>query len=567
MNQTPSTSAAAPAAQEAPAPRTRDWAALAVLTLAVTLLSIDSTVLALAIPSLSVDLAPSASQLLWIGDVYSFTLAGLLVTMGNVADRIGRRRLLLMGTVGFGASSMLAAFAPSAAALIAARALLGVSGATIMPSTLSLIRNIFPGSRHRTTAIAIWSAGTSGGTALGPLVGGILLEHFWWGSVFLINVPVMVLVIGAGLWLLPESRNERGAPIDLLSAALSVGAIVPMVYAVKSFAHDGPTLTAMAALLAGLMAGRIFLRRQRTLVAPLIDVGLFRRPAFTWAVLATVMAVFALAGLLYFFSQYLQLVRGFSTLRAGLTELPISAASIAVVVIVARLVRRIGHGRALGGGLILSAVGLLVVAVAESWGGIALICVGLLIIGTGTGLAFTVSTGAILGSVPANRAGAASAISETGLELGVALGIAVLGTVQDLGYRLRLGDIHEQVPQGVSEAAHQSLATLAGAYEPSDALQAALFARAQTAFTHAMQTTAVIAAAILIYAGIMAARRVPAAGAVDGESRTRPQGTGGTNPEAAASPDRTGPSAERDSGRIADPLNALPAPVDESGRG
>jgi len=194
-------------------PGLRAWAALAVLTLAVTLLAIDSTVLALAIPSLSADLSPTASQLLWIGDIYSFTLAGLLVTMGNVADRIGRRRLLLIGTFGFGTASIMAAFAPSAGALIAARALLGVGGATIMPSTLSLIRNIFPDARHRTTAIAIWSAGSSGGTALGPLVGGILLEHFWWGSVFLINVPVMAAAIVPGPWPPPAAPP---APLSML---------------------------------------------------------------------------------------------------------------------------------------------------------------------------------------------------------------------------------------------------------------------------------------------------------------------------------------------------------------
>ena len=309
MSQTLVNPAPPPAPQ---APGARQWAALAVLTLAVTLLAIDSTVLALAIPSLSADLGPTATQLLWIGDVYSFTLAGLLVTMGNLADRIGRRRLLLIGTTGFGVSSVLAALAPSATALIVARALLGISGATIMPSTLSLIRNIFPGTRHRTTAIAVWSAGSSGGTALGPLVGGVLLEHFWWGSVFLINVPVMAAVVVTGLWLLPESRNDDGDPVDVVSAVLSVAAIVPVVYAVKSFAHDGPTLTAAVPLVAGTVAGRAFLRRQRRLTTPLIDVGLFRLPAFTWAVVATVMAVFALAGLLYFFSQYLQLVRGYS---------------------------------------------------------------------------------------------------------------------------------------------------------------------------------------------------------------------------------------------------------------
>lgn len=492
-----------------PAPRRRDWAALAVLTLAVTLLAIDSTVLSLAIPKLSADLEPSAAQLLWIGDIYSFVLAGLLVTMGNVADRIGRRRLLLLGTLGFGMSSVLAAFAPTAGMLIAARALLGFSGATIMPSTLSLVRNIFPEVRHRATAIAVWSAGASGGTALGPAVGGLLLEHFWWGSVFLINVPVMVLVLVCGRWLLPESRNPDGGPVDLMSAGLSVATIVPLVYGVKTLAHEGPGLGVALALTVGIAFGWLFTRRQHGLATPLIDVELFRRPAFVWAVVSSLLAIFSLAGLLYFFSQYLQLVRGYGTLRAGLAELPMSLASILVVVLVGRLVMRVGQGRALGLGLGIGAVGLLALAGAESSNWYGYLAIALLLVGAGVGIASAVSTGAILSSVPASRAGAASAISETGFELGAALGIAVLGSIQDLGYRNLLPPSAPQVPVEVWAAARQSLPTLAGTVDRGVAAQAALLADAQVAFSHAMQLTAVIAAVVLATSAVMAWRHVP----------------------------------------------------------
>ena len=503
----------------APAPSARDWAALAVLTLVVALLAVDSTVLALAVPSLSADLAPNASELLWIGDIYSFVLAGLLVTMGNVADRVGRRRLLLLGSTGFGVSSVLAVFAPSAAALIVVRALLGVSGAAIMPSTLSLVRNIFPDARHRATAIAIWSAGTAGGTALGPLVGGLFLERFWWGSVFLINVPVMVLAVATGLWLLPESRNEHGGPVDILSAALSVGAIVPVIYAVKSLAHDGPTIWGLVSLVVGLALGWVFMRRQRFLTTPLIDVGLFTRPAFTWAVLISVIAIFSLSGLVYFFSQYLQLVREYSALQAGLAELPGSIAAIAVITVVGRLVSRFGQGRAGAGGLTVTALGLLALAAAESVAGYLALAGALVLIGAGIGVAASVATGAVLGAVPADRSGAASAISETGLELGAALGIAVLGTVQDVGYRLLLeplaADAGSALPDSVIGAARQSLATLAGVVDRADAAQADFYLQAQRAFTHAMQATAVVAAVILLLAAVMAWRHVPAGDASD----------------------------------------------------
>jgi DHA2 family multidrug resistance protein-like MFS transporter len=470
-----------------PSPRAgaREWASLAVLVLAVTLLAVDATVLSLAIPSLSESLAPSANQILWIGDIYSFAIAGLLITMGNVADRVGRKKLLLTGSIAFGISSAIAAFAPTAEVLIAARALLGISGATLMPSTLSIIRHMFRVPAQRTRAIAIWSAGAAGGAALGPLVGGVLLEHFWWGSVFLINIPVIVVLVVAGLLLLPESRNPNAQSIDWFSSALSIAAIVPLIYAVKSaFSGDfGVVMHAAAAL--GIVAGWWFVRRQRRLTTPLFDLELFALPAFRGAVISNGMAIFALSGLL-FFSQYLQLVRGLSPLQAGLTELPATLASMVVVLLIGAVVGRLGMGGTIGIGLIVAGIGLAGLALAESLPGYVAIIATLLVVGFGIGLAITVSTDAVVGSVPRARAGAASGISETAYELGTALGIAILGSIMTALYRVFLPGL-ESLPEAAPAVAEGL----------------------RLAFTHGMQVTALIAAGILVVTGIFAWRTIP----------------------------------------------------------
>ncbi|MEK6311446.1 MAG: MFS transporter [Curtobacterium sp.] len=476
----------------------REWAALGVLTLAVVLLAIDGTVLALAVPSLTADLGPTATQLLWIGDVYSFALAGLLVTMGNVADRIGRKRLLLIGSVAFGLASAGAAFAQSPEVLIAARALLGIAGATLMPSTLSLVRTIFRDARQRTTAIAVWSAGATGGAAAGPLVGGALLEHFWWGSVFLINLPVIVVIVVAGAVLLPESRGSARNPIDLLSAALSVLAIVPLVYAVKHVAGHGLDWTVGAGVVVGVLAGWWFVRRQRRLVTPLIDLQLFRIPAFSGAVVANSLSVFALSGLLFFFSQYLQLVRGFTPLLAGAAELPATLASIAVIAVVGLLARRVGPGRSIGLGLAVAALGMAGLAFAEGLPTYVGIAVALAVVGLGVGVSMTLATDAVVASAPRERAGAASAISETGYELGVALGIAVLGSLQTAFYR---GALDPDAPSAVRE----SLASAAQALDPSSPL----LVHAREAFTGGMQLASVCAAVMLAVAAVIALRVIP----------------------------------------------------------
>jgi DHA2 family multidrug resistance protein-like MFS transporter len=493
----------------------RAWAALAAVTLAVTLLAIDGTVLALAVPALTADLDATNSEVLWIGDAYSFALAGLLITMGTLADRIGRKRLLLIGVAAFGAASLFAAFAPTAGWLIAARALLGVAGATLMPSTLSIVRSIFPNAAQRTRAIAIWTAGTAGGAALGPLVGGFLLEHFWWGSVFIINLPVMAVVLVAVAVLVPESRNPAPGRFDLLSAVLSVAAIVPLVWAVKHTAADGADASGLLAAVVGVALGVVFVRRQRNLPDPLVDVRLFAKPAFSGTVAVSLIAIFAFSGLLFFFSQYLQLVRGFSPLQAGLRELPITIAAMAVAAVAVRVITRLGIGRALGASLLVAGGGLVLLAVAEGAAGYLWLAVALTLIGLGLGVAFTASTDAILSTVSRDRAGAASAISEMSYELGVALGIALLGSLHAVLYRAALPDL-SGTSDATRDAVEESLAF--GSYVVgADPAGAGILAAAREAFTEAMQTTSVVAAVLLLIAGLLAMKIVPSrASAADG---------------------------------------------------
>ncbi|MGY1642698.1 MFS transporter [Geodermatophilus sp. SYSU D00703] len=485
----------------------REWAALAVLVLAVVLLSVDSTVLALAVPALTADLRPTAGELLWIGDVYGFALAGLLVLMGGLADRFGRKRVLLTGTAAFGLASAVAAFAPDPATLVAARAAQGVAGATLMPSTLSLIRNLFPDPRQRTRAIALWSAGASGGAVLGPLVGGVLLQSHWWGSVFLVNLPVVAVLLVGGWFLLPESRAPRSGQLDVLGALQSIVAILGVVYAVKEVVGHGPTPAAVAAAVAGVVAAVVFVRRQRRTTHPLVDVRLFGNRAFSGALASQLIALLALTGLLFFFSQYLQLVRGHTPLAAGLRELPLMLASLGVVALVGPLVARVGTGRAIGLGLAVTAAGMLGLAGAEALSGYAWLALALVVLGCGFGVAFTLSTDAAVGAVDPRRAGTASALSETSYELGAALGVALLGSLQTLLYRSALP---EDVAGLGGGAVRESLARADQVLGPDGGATAALEA-AREAFTWAMQVSAVAAAALLAVAAVTAWVMVPSA--------------------------------------------------------
>ncbi|WP_030756179.1 MFS transporter [Streptomyces griseus] len=473
------------------------WLALAALVLAVLLVAVDATVLGLATPFLSEDLKPSGTQLLWIGDVYSFVIAGLLVSMGSLGDRIGRKKLLLVGAAAFGAVSVLNAYATSPEMMIAARALLGVAGATLMPSTLALIRNLFHDPRERSLAIGIWGAMASAGAAVGPVVGGFLLEHFWWGSVFLINLPVMAVLVVIGVKLIPESKNPDPGPWDLPSVGLSLVGMIGVVYAVKELASHGLTLDVAAATLVGAGGLAWFVRRQLTLPAPLLDMRLFRNRGFSGAVLADLLTILGLAGLVFFLSQFFQLVQGRSPLEAGLAELPAAIGSVTAGLLAGRFARRFSVRSAVAGGLAAIGLALAVLTFIGRSTGYPVLGASLLVVGVGAGLAFTVTADVILSSVPKDQAGSASAVSETAYELGAALGIAVLGSIVTGVYR---GFVTPAgVPADVAAAAHDSLG---GAVEASSALDPAragqLVSAAQEAFVDGLRIAAGVGAAVLL---------------------------------------------------------------------
>ncbi|MGW1738029.1 MFS transporter [Nocardia sp. NPDC001965] len=425
---------AARAAPETSAGR-RAWFGLAVLLLPVLLVSMDMSVLFLALPTLTDDLDPSAAQQLWILDIYGFLIAGLLITMGNLGDRFGRRTILLAGATVFGIASALAAFAPSAAVLIAARALMGIGGATLLPSSLALISNLFPDQRQRSTAIGVWTAFFAGGSAVGPIIGGVLLHHFWWGSVFLINVPVLLILLVFAPLLLPEHRTTALGPLDLPSVALSIGGILPAVYAVKHIAESGPDIEALGSALVGVVVLVLFVRRQRRLAEPLVDLALFARARFSVAIGSSTAAMMSLAGLSYLSSIWLQSVTGRDPLQAAVLGIPMAVTVFIFSVNGAAVGRVLGVRWAFVVALLLAAAGNLLVLGIGADGGAGWYVTGSAIAGIGYGIVFTLVSEVAVSSVPPERAGSAVGISETSFELGNALGLALLGSLAALVFR------------------------------------------------------------------------------------------------------------------------------------
>ncbi len=469
----------------------RNWLGLVVLGLPTVLLSLDMSVLYLALPRLSADLGASQTEQLWVTDIYGFVIAGLLITMGNLGDRVGRRKLLLIGAVIFGIASVVAAFAPTVEVLIAARALLGVAGATVAPSTLALISNIFTDDRQRAIAIGAWMCCFMGGNAVGPLVGGLLLEHFWWGSVFLIAVPVMIILLVAGPFLLPEYRAPKASRLDLPSVLLSLAAILPFVYGVKEFARGGPIWMGLAPVIIGVVAAVIFVRRQRQLTAPLLQLRLFADPTFRTVIVTMLVTAALMGGTFLLVSLYLQSVAGLTPLQAGLWLLPQMVAMIIGTLAAPLLLRWVRRGVLICAGIGITMIGFAVLIGTTATGGPLVPVIGFTLACAGIGGATALATDVVVGSAPADQAGSASAISETGSELGIGLGIALLGSIGTLVYRAGLGDgAPAEAASGISRALSLAAELPAGQAE-------ALAASARQAFTHGLVVVAVVGTAAL----------------------------------------------------------------------
>ncbi len=485
----------------------REWLGLAVLALSALMLSVDISVLFLALPQLSADLEPSITQQLWISDIYGFMLAGFLVTMGTLGDRIGRRRLLLIGAAAFGTASVVAAFSLNAPMLIVSRAILGIAGATLAPSTLALISNMFRDEKQRGSAIAIWTSCFIGGIALGPVLGGVLLDTFWWGSAFLIGVPVMAVLLVVGPRVLPEFRDPNAGRLDLTSVALYLAAVLPAIYGFKEIARNGWQPVPIATVGAGVAFGVLCVRRQWRLANPLFDLRLFRNRTFRSVVTIFLLVGVVQSGAFLMVNLYLQLVEGLSPLQAGLRLLPAAFAMIAATMAAPRIASRIRPASVMAASLVISAAGYLVISRVPASMGVTALMVGLAITNVGVGPIVALGYGLVLSAAPPEKAGSAASVNETGGEFGVALGIALLGTLGTAIYRFKMEDaIPAGVRADIADAARESIsgAVSAAAHVPGR-IGAGLLEAAHQAFTTALNTVAGISAIVFVGLAVLAA--------------------------------------------------------------
>ncbi|MFI6092936.1 MFS transporter [Streptomyces sp. NPDC051218] len=514
--------------ENTPNPRAgrREWTALGVLMLPLLLVSMDVSVLYFAIPYISQDLEPTATQQLWILDMYGFVLAGLLITMGALGDRIGRRTLVLVGASVFGAASIAAAYAHSAELLIAVRALLGLGGAALMPSTLALIRNLFRDEKQRGKAVTVWTAVMAAGISLGPVVSGLLLEHFWWGSVFLINLPAMVLLLALVPFLVPEFKTPQQGRFDLLSAALSLAALLPVIYGIKELAQHGYEPLPALGVTSGLALGCAFVRRQRRVANPMIDLGLLGRRAFGGPMVANLLAMFATVGMAVFLTQYLQSVLGMGPFEAALWSMLPAAGMTVTAPTAAAFAQRVDRAYVMGGGFLLAACGFLWLTQVHTDTALWVPLTAASLYAGGLVAAMTLANELALGAAPPERAGSAAAVLESGQELGGALGMAILGSIGSAVYSR---DMADALPAGVpqADAVRETLggATTVAAHLPAATAESVLTA-ARDAFTHGMGFAALGAATVMAAAGVFSLVLLRGAGTTESPSEPPTDGAG-----------------------------------------
>ncbi|GAA1291093.1 MFS transporter [Pseudonocardia aurantiaca] len=484
------------------------WWGLAVLALPTLLSAVDINVLFLALPHLTHDLGASAVEQLWITDIYGFVLAGLVLTMGTLGDRIGRRRLLFAGGLVFAVTSVVAAYSVSPEMLIASRALLGIAGATLMPSTLALITTMFRDGPERGLAISIWATCQFSGAALGPVVGGVLIDHFWWGSVFLLAVPVMVVLLVVGPFVLPECASGEPGRLDLVSVAMSLVAVLSAVYGVKALATGTAAAgVAVTALVVGGAVGALFVRRQLRMERPLLDLGLFRLSRVSIVLGALVGAGIAMAGVGMQVTQYLQSVLGYPPVAAAAWFAPMGLGVAAGTMLTPALVRRVAAPAAVSGGLVVAALGSALLVLVPSEGGPVTAVVAITVLAIGTGPLFALGTGYIVGTVPVGRAGAAASLAETGNYIGGALGLALLGTLATAAYRLRMDTVVPEQARGVLGQARETVsgaAAAAGELPAGDG--ARLLQAAHEAFTGSLHLLGIVGAGLFVVLAVGTSR-------------------------------------------------------------
>ncbi|MGW6785948.1 MFS transporter [Streptomyces sp. NPDC054987] len=486
------------------------WVVLAVLCVSLVLVALDATILHVAVPSVTEDLRPGPIELLWIVDAYPLVCASLLILFGTLGDRVGRRRVLLLGYGLFGAASATAALADSAQVLILARALLGIGGAMIMPATLSILRQVFPDRRERALAIGIWTAVAAIGAASGPVLGGFLIEHFWWGSVFLINIPLMALILPLGRWLLPESRGSADGPWDVLGALMAAAGVLGSVLGIKRIGAERHLLDAgaLVPLLLGAALLVLFVRRQKRRAHPLIDMRMFSRAAFSTSVACIVLAMLALVGLELIAVQYLQLVLHLSPLETGLRLLPLTFAAMAAGATGSYTLARVGPRTMVSLGFVLTALAVLLLTLMGQQDRPVLLTAGFVLLGFGLQTTLFAAYESMLSEAPAETAGGAASIGETSYQLGAGIGIALLGSVMNAAYRPGLVSV-----PGVSAADSAGAANSLGeAYQIAAGLGGpageSLYAAARHAFVHGLHVTLLVSAGLL-FAGAVMALKLP----------------------------------------------------------